>query len=147
MEREFVGVSINHSAPRKMLQEISDHACRYYRVKPIRIIVFNEPDRRIFGESLFYYYDDESTGERFDYSIRLNKGFHGANVATLLHELAHYIVDDTYMNLEDHGKKFVGVYMHLLDKYRIIPSSCFRLLAKRHGIKIAGKFKPGAIRG
>ena len=148
MEREFVGASINHSAPRRILQEISDHACRYYRIKPLKVIVYNNPKERVFGESLHYYYGDGyEASEKFGHVIRLNKGFHGANVFTLLHELAHYIVDDTYVNLEDHGKKYVGIYMHLLDKYRIIPSGCFRLLAKRYRIKIAGKFKPAAIRG
>jgi predicted SprT family Zn-dependent metalloprotease len=63
----------------------------------------------------------------------------------LLHELTHYIIDRIYVGHEDHGKQFAGVYMHLLDKYRIIPSIAFRAIAKKHRVKIAGKFKPGAI--
>ena len=68
-------------------------------------------------------------------------------VAKLLHELAHYIVDSTYVNHQSHGKQFVGVYMHLLDKYRIMPNCAFRALAKKCKVKIAGRFKPDAIRG
>ena len=147
MEREFVGVSINHQVSRRRLQELADHACRYYMIQPIKVVVFNDPKKRIFGESVYYYYDDHETSKKFGYAIRLNKGFHGANVCGLLHELAHYIVDGTYADHEEHGKKFVGVYMHLLAKYRIFPSDCFRLLAKRYRIKIAGKFEPSAIRG
>lgn len=140
-----MGISINHSVPRNLLQEIADHACRYYKIALIKIVVFNNPSQRIFGESVYYDYGDGSPN--FGHVIRLNRGFHGANVCTLLHELAHYIVDDTYTGHEDHGKKFVGIYMHLLHKYRIIPSDAFRVLAKRWGVKVAGKFKPDTIRG
>jgi len=144
MEREFVGVSVNHSVPRSALQEISKHACKYYRIKPVKVVIFNQPGNRTFGETVSYSYNDGTPD--FGYVIRLNRGFHGANVCTLLHELAHYIVEGTYIGAQDHGKKFVGVYMHLLDKYRIIPSDAFRVIAKRHKICIAGKFRPATIR-
>lgn len=143
MEREFVGTSINHHASRAHLQELANHACAYYKIKPLKIVVYSKPNLREFGESV-YYINDMIV---FGHTVRLNKGFHGANATTLLHELAHYIVDDTYEQHHDHGKQFAGVYMHLLAKYRILPSSCFRLLAKKWRIAIAGKFKPGAIRG
>ena len=89
----------------------------------------------------------DENGLRSDFRVGLNRGFHGVNLITLLHELAHYIVDITYEGHHDHGKEFVGVYMHLLDKYRIIPRDAFRVIAKRRRIKIANKFKPAAIRG
>ena len=145
MEREFIGGAVNHVVPRKKLQEILDHACRYYRIKCLKVLVINRPHERFFGEIFSYTYNDDTPD--FDHTIRLNQGFHGANVCTLLHELAHYIVDDTYEHAASHGSQFVGIYMHLLAKYRIMPSDCFRLLAKRYRVKIAGKFKPGAIRG
>ncbi len=66
---------------------------------------------------------------------------------TMLHELAHYITDYTWVGHGGHGPKFVGVFMHLLDKYKMIPNDAFRLVAKRRNIKISGRFKPGAIRG
>lgn len=136
---------INHRANNAYLQEVSDHACKYYKIKPLKIVVFDKPGKREFGESVYYSTDEFET--LFGHVIRLNRGFHGANLVTLLHELAHYIVDDTYEYHEDHGKKFAGVYMHLLAQYRVLPSACFRLLAKKWRVKIAGKFKPGAIRG
>lgn len=145
MEREFVGMAVSHRASNAHLQEISDHACTYYKIKPLKVVVYDKPSEHIFGESVYYTHDDFET--LFGHVIRLNRGFHGANLMTLLHELSHYIVDDTYENHEDHGKKFAGVYMHLLAKYRVLPSACFRLLAKKWRVKIAGKFKPDAIRG
>jgi hypothetical protein len=144
MEREFIGTVIYHKVGPRDLQTVADHACNYYRIKPIRIVVYDKPKERKFGESVCFSADGRPD---FGFNIRLNRGFHGANIVTLLHELAHYIVDDTYEGHDDHGEEFIGVYMHLLGKYRIIPSDAFRVIAKRHRIKIAGKFKPGAIRG
>ena len=145
LEREFVGGVVNHVVSRKKLQELSNHACRYYRIKPIKVVVFDDPRQRFFSEVLCYTNNDGTPD--FGHLIRLNKGFHGANVCSMLHELAHYIADDTYHGSQGHGKQFVGIYMHLLAKYRVLPRDCFRLLAKRYRIKIGGKFKPDAIRG
>lgn len=86
-------------------------------------------------------------GQVTNLRIRLNRGYFGNNVGTLLHELTHYIVGDTYVDFQSHGIQFVGIYMHLLDKYRIMPNCAFRALAKKCGVQIAGKFKPDAIRG
>lgn len=144
MEREFVGTAVHHKVSRVHLREVADHACRYYRVPLIRIVVFNDPLNRIFGESVSFSIDG---GPAFGHVIRLNRGFHGANVATLLHELSHHVIDNIYEGHHSHGKKFVGIYMHLLDKYRVLPAVAFRALAKKYRIEIAGRFKPDAIRG
>lgn len=144
MEREFVGCSIYHKVSRDDLETIMRHACAYYRIPAPKLVIYNNPADRKFGESEYMLHSD---GAMTDFKIRLNRGFHGANVVTLLHELAHYIVDNTYEGHHGHGKKFVGVYMHLLDKYRVLPAVAFRALAKKWRIEIAGKFKPAAIRG
>jgi hypothetical protein len=143
MEREFIGTSVYHKVRRADLQAVSDHACRYYRISCVRIVVYDNPDDGTMGMYERYEYDD---GTVTNAKIRLNRGYHGANIAVLVHELAHYIVDNTYSGHEPHGKQFIGVYMHLLDKYRIMPCCAFRALAKKHKVKIAGKFKPDAIR-
>lgn len=144
MEREFVGCSIYHKVAKDDLETVMRHACTYYRIPAPRLVVYNDPDERAFGHS---QYDLHSDGHMDNFLIRLNRGFHGANLATLFHELAHYIVDNTYEGHHGHGKKFVGVYMHLLDKYRVLPSVAFRALAKKYRVEIAGKFRPDAIRG
>jgi hypothetical protein len=113
-------------------------------VSTLRVLVYNTPSERVFGQMVSY---SDDGGPEYGHSIRLNRGFHGANLCTLAHELAHYICDDTYDNHEAHGKQFVAIYMHLLDKYRILPSFAFRTLAKKHRVAIAGRFKPAAIRG
>lgn len=143
MEREFVGISVYHAVSKDNLETLMRHACRYYNMPAPKLVVYNDPRDRKFGSSNYEYYEPYCVP--FNHEIKLNRGFHGANACTLMHELAHYIVDSIYENHSGHGKKFVGVYMHLLDKYRIMPSDAFRTIAKRHKIQIAGKFKPDAI--
>ena len=138
-----MGVSVYHVVGRRDLQVVADHVCRYYCIPSIRVVVYNDPDERSMGEFERWVHHD---GTITDQKIRLNRGFHGANVCVLLHELAHYVVDDTYDNIEPHGKQFVGIYMHLMDKYRVIPNCAFRALAKKCRVSIGGKFKPAAIR-
>ena len=139
-----MGVCIYHSVSRSNLQVIADHACRYYKISPIRIIVYRDPEDCVMGE---YTRLEHEHGEITNLSIRVNRDFYGDNVATMLHELAHYIVEHTYTDSQSHGVQFVGIYMHLLDKYRIMPNCAFRALAKKCKVQIAGKFKPDAIRG
>lgn len=145
LEREFVGTSVYHQVSQRNLQVLANHVCAYYRVKPLKVITYHNPHEKRFGESISYSRDDFVT--QFGEKIRLNSGYHGANLSTLLHELSHYISDLTYQNHRDHGKQFCGIYMHLLDKYRVLPASAFRLMAQKWRISIAGRFKPGAIRG
>ena len=144
LEREIIGKSIYHVVSRKNLQTIADHVCRYYKLPTPKIKVVNQPSTREFGWYISHSRDGEAP---FDFTISLNRGFHGANVSTMIHELSHYITDTVYENNEDHGKEFMGIYMHLMAKYRIIPSDCFRLMARRHSIEIGTCFTPADIRG
>ena len=139
-----MGVCVYHSVSRSNLQIIVDHACRYYHIASVRVVVYNDPNDRSLGG---FEWCESEDGTMINPKLRLNRGFHGANVGALLHELAHYIVNSTYVNHQSHGKQFVGVYMHLLDKYRIMPNCAFRALAKKCEVQIAGRFKPDAIRG
>lgn len=139
-----MGCSVYHKVSKADLDTVMRHACAYYKIDPPKLVVYNDPQERVFGRSVYFIHAD---GHHSGHTIRLNRGFHGANLVTLMHELAHYIVDCTYENHEGHGKKFCGVYMHLLDKYRVLPAVAFRALAKKWKVQIAGKFKPDAIRG
>lgn len=145
LEREFIGTSVYHQVAQKHLRLLARHACAYYHVPLIKIVVYNDKEHKRFGESVSYSDDDFATS--YGHEIRLNRGYHGANFTTLLHELAHYISDQYYEHHRDHGPQFCGIYMHLLDKYRILPAFAFRTLAKKWGVRIAGRFKPDAIRG
>ena len=63
----------------------------------------------------------------------------------LLHELAHFLVDEFYTDVEHHGPEYVAIYMHLLDRWKYLPNRCFRLLAKKHRLKIGRRYRPVAF--
>lgn len=125
MERnDLVGMSINTAAPLEHLQAVAAHACRKYGVPQVKVSIFNDPEDRAYG----YSYADGR--------IRLNKGHHGANMATLLHELAHHL--DWHIegfDEEDHGPTFMRYYIDLMDRYKMLPAYAFEAICDNHGIK------------
>ncbi len=143
MERHYVGVCVYHTVTKANLQIVADHVCRYYRVEPVKIDTY--VDTRAGADMSICWWSEDENGHHDTHKIVLNRAKHGANVTCLLHELAHHIVHSIYVNIEGHGPEFVGVYMHLLDKYRVMPSCAFRALAKKCRVKIARRFKPDAI--
>ena len=123
-ERELIGMSIHTHCDKEHLRAIVRHACNKYKVhKPVFKIISSE--KRIFGSC------DED-------GITLNSKFHGDNVATLVHELAHWITDHFYTRIvEDHGPEFVGVWSELLSTYKLIPDDAIAVMLDRYGLEIA----------
>jgi hypothetical protein len=143
LERELAGCSVYHAARRDDLLGVLEHACRYYKIAPPVLRIYRDNKSKEFG---FHAYTLGEPPRRA--SINLNAAYHGANLFTLLHELAHHIVDFTWS--EQNGKhtpEFVGVFMHLLHKYKIMPEDAFRVVAARKKIQIADKYLPSEIRG
>jgi hypothetical protein len=126
MERGMIGTSINTHCPREHLEAVIRHACRKYRVAVPKLVLVNRKER-VFG----YSYDD---------MIELNRSWHGDNLGTLLHELAHWITDRLHEDDEavkdNHGPEFVGIYANLLHAYMVMPLECFKLLARKHKLKM-----------
>lgn len=123
MEWEFFGGIFHAHTNVDYLTLIAKNACRAYKVPSPPVLVVDEKSR-IFGCC---------TENR----IELNKLKHGDTVHTLVHELAHWITDRTAIEEHDHGPAFVRTYMELLERYKLLPSDAFRLIAKRYGVKIA----------
>lgn len=132
LERSIIGTSINTHCPRAHLEAVVRHACRKYRVTVPKLVLVNR-EERVFGYS-------------FDDRIELNRYHHGDNLGTLLHELAHWIVDRLYEDSpaiqDNHGPEFVGIYGNLLHDYKLLPIECFKLLAKKHGLKMKSYPRP-----
>lgn len=134
-EREFCGVSVEHTASRDHLHDILNHASRYYHIKPVVIKLYEKKNKE-YGYIICT-----------DREIGLNTLEDGVNAATLLHELAHMICWDTYgSGIEDHGPEFVAILAHLFDKYRVIPEDCFRLICKRWSVKVGPAGSPGELK-
>lgn len=123
-------------APRSALMYALGKFCRYYRVPVPNLRIGNRSGKNEDAG----WYDMQAE------AIWLNRGKGGANMHVLLHEFAHYVTNYFYEDIEDHGPEFVAVYMHLLDKYSILPHKCFRLLARKHRVKIGRRFRPRAFR-
>lgn len=133
LEKTFVGTCIYHSCPKYRLAALAEDASHYYNLDPPELHIVNRPKLAQYG------WTEKS-------AIYINKAHYGNTAATLYHELSHMIIHEYFdESVESHGPEFLGVYMHLLDKYRIMPHEAFRLLARKWGLKIHHHFRPGAI--
>lgn len=131
LEDEFSGSCGHSNSTRCQLDTLAAEVCRYYVIDVPNIRFINT--RRNLHTAWF------------DHEIVLNRAREGANGMTLLHELAHYIIDEFYTDVEHHGPEFVAIYMHLLDRWKYLPNTCFRLLAKKHRLHIGRRYRPAAF--
>ena len=132
LEDEFSGACAHSTATRLQLEGLAAEVCAYYNVDVPTIRFINT--RR---DTHVAWYDHE---------IVLNRAREGANGMTLLHELAHYLIDVFYTDVAHHGPEFVAIYMHLLDRWKYLPNKCFRLLAKKYRLRIGRRYRPAAFR-
>lgn len=131
LEAEFSGHCDHATATKQTLESLAADVCRYY-VTDVPTIRFINTRKNLHIAW-------------FDTEIVLNRAREGANGMTLLHELAHFLVDEFYTGVEHHGPEFVAIYMHLLDRWKYLPNRCFRLLAKKHRLKIGRRYRPVAF--
>lgn len=123
LERELVGQSVNTRCTRDHLRSVARHACKKYKVADVKLVFIHQPNREEFG------WQDHR-------KITLNSGWHGCNLYTLLHELAHHITDEQYIDgCEHHGPEFFGVYMNLMHRYRVMPRYVMKIMADKHGVR------------
>lgn len=126
MERRIAGWAIYAHVEEEDLQRIADYCCRKFKVKRVGVVVENmggTSDARVFG----YCRDN---------SIHLNADFHGDNTAVLVHELAHFITDQKFPDVETHGPTFMEVYAQLLDMLNLFPYDQFLSLCAEYGVAV-----------
>lgn len=139
LEKEFEGFAVQHSAPRKFLSNLLRKICRYYGV-PLPELKYARKRVKEYGWTEF------SPNQEFaPTTIVLNEWCSGNNAFTLVHELAHHITDSLFDDAANHGPEFCAIYMHLLNRHRMIPEDCFRLIARRWGLRIASEYLPAAL--
>ncbi len=123
LERELLGACIHTHCKREHLEAVIQHACKKFKVEKPKLTIVRKSER-VFGRC----YDDH---------LELNAEFHGDNLATMIHELAHWIADRIFEEkIQDHGFEFVCVYAKLLDAYKLIPLDAFKVMAKRWNLKM-----------
>lgn len=102
-------------------RRIISQACRKYKVKP-PIVKFH-PNKCGFS----WFMPKINT-------ISMQRG--GKNHATCLHEAAHAIAWHYYgQRIEDHGPTFLGIYMWLLEDWKVAPRSALFASARKHGLR------------
>lgn len=123
MERGIIGQALWTETDIVTLENITRHACRKWHVPVPDINIVSTGDH-VFGYA--------------DHAIYLNKNFHGANISTLLHELAHWIhgeQKDYEPDQESHGPEWVSIYISLMDTYRVMPRIAMEAMCDVHRIR------------
>lgn len=131
LESEFSGHCDHSVATKATLEELAIAVCSYYVTDVPNIRFINSRRNSLVG-----WWDGE---------IVLNRAREGCNGMMLLHELTHFLVDEFYTDVEHHGPEFMAIYMHLLCRWNYLPNGCFRLLAKKHRLKIGRRYRPVAF--
>lgn len=115
-------------------------ACRMYRV-PVPAVHFARADT-YKGRKLTSSYDPN------DHSITLRPRHRNLNTA--LHEAAHAVTDYVLgpWSTEAHGKEWLGVFMVILERFKLSPRAALAASAEAKGLKFEpyGRVSPKAIR-
>ena len=117
--------------------EFSDWNRSGYSLKECRAVVKWACDKYGLPTPRVTQHDNKS----FSYCIVGEKpvisfGIDQKNAAVALHEAAHYICDRIFgAGLEDHCPQWMGIYLWLLEGYRIAPRTALHASAKARKIR------------
>lgn len=69
------------------------------------------------------------------------------NIATILHESAHYIAHSAGLGEDSHahGPKYLGVYIHLMAEAHVAPKDALLVSAKNRGLVVSKRATPSAL--
>lgn len=114
-----------HATPSEMRSMIA-RCCRLYRV-PVPPVRFVTKDKRA-GRFLHSQYDPE----KHDSVIRPRHMDLGSAIHESAHAIADYILGPWGI---PHGKEFLGIYLSLLTKFKILPKSALLAHARTHRLQ------------
>jgi hypothetical protein len=124
MEACIDGGTVSHTAPQEFLSKVAAKAARTWKVKKPKIHYVNLPRAYWNGEH------DSDVG------ITLNRGRHGQNLMTLLHEMAHWIVGQKDYAVESHGPEFMWIYIELMEQFNLMPRVCSLELCRIYNVEV-----------
>lgn len=122
LEADLCGHSIATTTTDKHLREVLVRACNTWKV----------PKPELIYESI----RNTNFGWQTDKGIHLNTKSDGANMQTMIHELAHWICHKREYAIEDHGPEFMWVYIELLEQFNMMPRECMMLLCKNYMVEV-----------
>jgi hypothetical protein len=124
MEACMDGGTVEHQAPLAFLEKVAAKAARTWKVKKPKIILVDLPRAYWNGEH------EHGVG------VTLNSGRHGQNLLTLLHEMAHWIVDCRDYAVDSHGPEFMWIYIELMEQFNLMPRVCSLELCRIYNVKV-----------
>ena len=125
-EDSWPGWNKNHISLKACKKLIID-ACHEYDVDPPDTIV-QHPERSISFSI--------PTADHIDLQGGKHRGNGGRNVAVALHEAAHHIAYALHGDkIQDHGRTFLGIYLHLLVAAKVAPKVALLASARSFGLK------------
>lgn len=134
--RNFETLFINHKLTLRTARQFVKMVCRYYCVRPITLkSVWLGPKS----------WTAQQLPNRLE--VNMDRAI-GWNLPLLAHELAHHILDKKLgPDHEAHGALWFGVYLHILDKYRILGADATLPSTRRYGLRVKhpDKCKPGDL--
>lgn len=103
---------------------------RHYRIKPPSVIHRREGKRGW-------------TAGTYDKYMSVNVDRAGWTPMLLCHEMAHWVVAELDYAVPNHGPLWMGIYLYLLGKYRVLPIHASVYSARKFGIKFRSPLECG----
>jgi len=135
-ERKFYGTLFNHEMKPRALHKMARHMAESYGVRKPRLLV-----KRIGREGRIMAMADGQD------SIEVNHDMAFFTAHLVAHEMAHVVCHAYGVMEPPHGPTWLGVYLWLMDKYKILPLCASMPSARKAGLKFKhpNKVKPGAL--
>lgn len=106
---------------------------RMYKLRPVRLLVDRDNPTK---SQAWAEWDLDADDMPIGIWITFDTGFADIDLLSLLHELAHVVVVHYFhVDVEDHGREFMGVVSWLYDHFNVIPQDAFQVILHKHGIK------------
>jgi hypothetical protein len=122
-ERNFRTQFLCHEMPLKAARQLIRDVCKEYKIKPPKLL------RSRLGPKAY-------TGAAWEAEvIEVNSSQAEFTAILLAHEVAHVICSAEGYEEPDHGPVWLGLYLYLLDRYRIVPLCATVPSAKAAGLK------------
>jgi hypothetical protein len=125
------------SQPANKLRIIANKIAKWYKIRQ-PVLKFVNREKPVWSGLTEYSIRTNAAGEIVgdQVAISLNRYWGGRNVRTLVHEMAHYILwERGHRELQPHGKEFLGLYLYLMDWWKVEPLDASVPSAVHHKLK------------
>lgn len=130
-EKGFSQMFYGHGFLPKEAHRLERAISRYYDIPRPRLRAVRWGKRGFLGAA----YSEHPTGANRQPLIVVNEDLGAFTAPLLAHEISHIITDLYGIDEPDHGERWLGAYLHVLDRYAILPLSMTVPSAKAAGLR------------